>query len=369
MAPTTLFLCGDVMTGRGIDQILGHPSDPALHEPWMSSALGYVALAEAAHGALPRRVAPDYVWGDALAELERVRPAARIANLETAVTTSDAWIDKGINYRMRPANAGCLAAAAIDCCALANNHVLDWGHAGLVETLDTLHAAGVLTAGAGRDRDGARSPAVIPLAGGARVLVFAFGATSSGIPKSWAATDSAPGVDVLDDLTDRTVDRIAHCVAAVRHAGDLVVASVHWGANWGYAIGMAERRFAHRLIDAAGVDVVHGHSSHHPKAIEVHAGRLILHGCGDFVNDYEGIRGHASYRGDLGAMYFPTLAAASGELLALDVVPTQIRRFRVRRASEGDARWLADVLDREGRPLGTRARLRADGTIGIGWRG
>lgn len=357
------------MPGRGIDQILRHPCDPALHEPYVRSALDYVALAEAAHGAIPRGVAPEYVWGDALAELERVRPAARIVNLETAVTTSDAWIDKGINYRMHPANAGCLAAAAIDCCVLANNHVLDWGHAGLVETLDTLHAAGIRTAGAGRHRTDACSLAAIALADDVRVLVCAFGTSSSGIPESWAATDTAPGVDVLDDLTDRTVGRIAHGVAAIRHAGDRVVASVHWGANWSYAIGAAERRFAHRLIDAAGVDVVHGHSSHHPKAIEVHAGKLILYGCGDFLNDYEGIGGHASYRGDLGAMYFPTLRADSGELVRLDVVPTQIRRFRVRRAIGDDARWLASVLDREGRPLGTRARLRADGRIGIEWRG
>ena len=47
-------------------------------------------------------------------------------------------------------------------------------------------------------------------------------------------------------------------------------------------------RFAHRLIDA-GVDVVHGHSSHHPRPIEVYRGKLILYGCGDTIDDYEGI--------------------------------------------------------------------------------
>jgi len=57
------------------------------------------------------------------------------------------------------------------------------------------------------------------------------------------------------------------------------------------------------------------------------------------------------------------------QILGLDVVPTRIRRFRVRRAGDRDAKWLAAVLDRESRPLGTRARLRADGRIGIGWRG
>lgn len=63
---TRLFLCGDVMTGRGIDQILPHPCDPQIHEPYVTSALDYVRLAEQANGAVPRPAAPSYIWGDAL---------------------------------------------------------------------------------------------------------------------------------------------------------------------------------------------------------------------------------------------------------------------------------------------------------------
>src|SRR5512145_2882467 len=119
-AGVTLFLCGDVMTGRGVDQILPHPSKPRLFEPYVTSAVTYVELAERAVGPIPRPVGFDYVWGDALAELRRVRPDARIVNLETSVTRSnEAWPDKGIHYRMHPANVPCLTAAGIDCCALA----------------------------------------------------------------------------------------------------------------------------------------------------------------------------------------------------------------------------------------------------------
>ena len=57
------------MLGRGIDQILAHPSHPELYEPYISSALSYVELAEQAHGAIPRHVDPAYVWGDTLAAL------------------------------------------------------------------------------------------------------------------------------------------------------------------------------------------------------------------------------------------------------------------------------------------------------------
>jgi poly-gamma-glutamate capsule biosynthesis protein CapA/YwtB (metallophosphatase superfamily) len=84
----TLFLCGDVMLGRGIDQILMRPGDPRLHEPTVKSAVEYIGLAEALTGAIPRLVEPSYVWGDALAAWTDIDPAARIINLETSVTTS-----------------------------------------------------------------------------------------------------------------------------------------------------------------------------------------------------------------------------------------------------------------------------------------
>jgi hypothetical protein len=97
-----LFLCGDVMLGRGIDQSLPHPSDPQLYEPVVRSALEYVQLAEAVNGPIPCAVPPGYVWGDALPELACFRPTARIVNLETSITKSATYLPKGINYRMSP---------------------------------------------------------------------------------------------------------------------------------------------------------------------------------------------------------------------------------------------------------------------------
>ena len=365
----TLFLCGDVMTGRGIDQVLPHPSDPRLHERYVRSAREYVELAERENGPLPKPLAWDYVWGDALEVLDRVRPDARIANLETAVTTSGAaWPDKGIHYRMHPDNVPCLAAARLDCCVLANNHVLDWGREGLAETLDALARAGIRTAGAGADAERAAAPAEIALPRGARVLVFAFATESSGVPPSWAAGPGRSGVNWLPDLSAPRVDAIAREVARHRRKGDLAVASIHWGGNWGYAIGRAEREFAHALVERAGIDVVHGHSSHHPKALEVHADRPILYGCGDFLNDYEGIAGYEEFQPDLCAMYFATLDDASGRLERLEVVPMRIRRFRVEHAPGPQARALAATLDRESRRLGTRLEARPDGSMRAAWK-
>lgn len=363
-----LFLCGDVMTGRGIDQVLPHPGDPQLYEPWMQSALGYVELAERAAGAIGRKLDFAYPWGDALDVLRGQRPDARIVNLETAVTTSDdAQPGKGIHYRMNPANLPCITSAGIDCCVLANNHVLDWGPAGLAQTLSSLHAAGVRTAGAGQDAQEAAAPAVIGLEKAARVLVFAFATQSSGTPPRWAASGRHGGIAFLPELSARTADQVAATTARHRQRGDIVVVSMHWGGNWGFDIPAEERAFAHRLIDAGGADIIHGHSSHHVKGIEVRRGKLILYGCGDFLNDYEGIAGYEEYRPDLSLMYFPDLDPGTGELRELRAVPMRIRRFRVERAPAHGESWLRDTLEREGRGLGTRVTTDASGMLSLGW--
>jgi poly-gamma-glutamate capsule biosynthesis protein CapA/YwtB (metallophosphatase superfamily) len=360
----TLFLAGDVMTGRGIDQVLPHPSDPHLHESYVKTALDYVALAERAHGPIPRPVDFSYIWGDALQELRRVAPHVRIVNLETSVTKSDDyWRGKGINYRMHPANASCLAAASIDCCALANNHILDWGYAGLKETVRTLQKIHVRTAGAAANLEKAEAPAILALSAQRRVLVFGLGSVTSGIPHDWAAATGRPGVNLLTDFSGATVSRIAAKVSAIKREGDIAVASIHWGNNWGYEIPGQERAFAHGLIDKAGIDVIHGHSSHHPKGIEVYRDKPIIYGCGDFVNDYEGIGGYEDFRSDLVLMYFVTLDPSAGTLVHFEMTPLQIKRLRLNRASKDDAAWLRDMLIREGKALGTHVRLTADNML------
>jgi poly-gamma-glutamate capsule biosynthesis protein CapA/YwtB (metallophosphatase superfamily) len=340
-------LCGDVMTGRGIDQVLAHPCDPKLHEHYVASARDYVGLAEQVNGPIARHGEPSYVWGAALDELNRMRPDARIINLETAITRSDDYARKGINYRMAPENADCLSAAGIDCCVLANNHVLDWGQSGLLQTLATLEHLKIKVAGAGRNAFEAAAPATLDLANKGRVRVFSFGAVTSGIPHSWAATTNTPGVNLLTRLSEAAALRAAEYIVSITQPGDLAVVSLHWGSNWGYEIPEEQQLFARTLIDRANVSVVHGHSSHHAKAIEVYHKRLILYGCGDFLNDYEGIRGYEEYRSDLALMYFVDIEPTTGDLATFEIIPLQIRKFRLDRPSRQDIEWMQQSLQRE----------------------
>ncbi len=367
-APVVLFLSGDVMLGRAIDQILPHHNDPVLYEDYIRDARGYIRLAEEANGPIQKPVSCDYIWGDALQALDDVNPDTRIINLETSITQHDApWKNKYIHYRMHPRNVACLAAAKIDISLLANNHVLDWGYRGLAETLSTLEQAGIKTAGSGRDIRAASQPAIIDLKDKGRVIVFAWAHASSGVPPEWAATKNRPGVNRLDSLNTDAVQYISNRINTVKQAGDIAVASIHWGGNWGYDIPAWQLEFAHRLIDTASIDVVHGHSSHHVKGIEIYKGKLVIYGSGDLLNDYEGIGGHEEYRADLSLMYFPSIDPKTGKLVQLRMKPTQIHHLRINSANENDALWLKDTLNREGRELGTRVKLDSDNSLVLEW--
>jgi poly-gamma-glutamate capsule biosynthesis protein CapA/YwtB (metallophosphatase superfamily) len=358
-----IFLCGDVMTGRGIDQALSHPSAPQLHEAYIESAVEYLQLAERANGRIALPLGFRDLWGAAAEELGRARPDARIINLETSITRSEAYAHKGINYRMSPENAACLVAGGIDCCVLANNHVLDWGQEGLRETLSVLQQLNIKAAGAGENLALARAPAILEIPHKGRLIVFSFACVTSGTPRDWAATADAAGVNLLPNLCEQAVRELAQQVSQTRQQGDVVVVSIHWGPNWGYAIAESEWWFAHELIERAGVSIVYGHSSHHPKAIELYRNRLILYGCGDFLNDYEGISGYEEFRGDLALMYLTDVDATNGEVRALDLAPFQMRRFQLVRALRDDVEWLRHTLDYESRKLGTSIRQRSDGRL------
>lgn len=362
-----IFLSGDVMTGRGIDQILPYPSTPTLHEGWVHDARDYVRLAEKKCGPLPRAVSFGYIWGDALAQLEQAQLDFRFINLETSITTSDRWLAKGINYRMHPHNIPCLQAAGIHGCTLANNHILDWGQAGLIETLEALKTAGIKTTGAGRNAVESATPIVLTK-GDSRLLFFSVGTFDSGIAENWCATSTRPGVNFIPDLSQKSIGQVRKMIDEYRKPGDVVILSIHWGLNWSFSIPEDQRSFARTLLAEGIADLIHGHSSHHVKAIEVFQGKLILYGCGDLLTDYEGIGGYQEFRADLSLLYFVTLGAYDGKLLQLEMVPMRTERFRLALANADEAQWLAGVLNREGERFQTSVSLNERRHLTLNWQ-
>jgi poly-gamma-glutamate synthesis protein (capsule biosynthesis protein) len=356
MTDITIALGGDVITGRGVDQALASPGDPTTGEHSGRRADDYLRLLEAGYGPLERPLADEAIWGDVPAWLAQRGVGLRIANLETAVTTSlEAWPNKRYRFRMHPGNIGCLEAASLDCLTLANNHVLDWGAGGLTETLDTLHSAGFATAGAGRSLDEAARPAILHPPSGPRVLVFSAAHVSSFTPRPWAASGTGTGIWLLDGYDRSTLDSFRARIEQFRAPGDLVIASLHWGPNWGYEVNFLRRSFARAIIDHAGVDIVHGHSSHHPIGLELHRGRPILYGCGDLVNDYGATQ--PRFRNDIGGWYVLGLRAPDYRPSAIEFLPLRRDGLRIERPTPAEISWLAERMTRGDAPHSLAERV------------
>ena len=210
-----IFVCGDVMTGRGIDQILPYPGDPMLREP-MADARSYVTFAEEISGPIPRPADFAWPWGDALSVVEQFKPDVRLINLETTITADGQFAPgKSVHYRMHPDNLACLTAIRPDVCALANNHILDFGPRGLADTLHALSGADIECVGAGRDSGHAERPAMLTVPGGHHVVIGAGGMESSGVPRRWAATATGPGVAFIPNLSNSAAAEIADRVVGL----------------------------------------------------------------------------------------------------------------------------------------------------------
>lgn len=321
------------MLGRLVDQLLPEH----VHEP-----------EESRHVANFRRMHPNLQnynhtspWGNTLSFLQSSDLV--LGNLETAATVRDTkWPNKVFNYRMHPANIACLNVAGVDYVSLANNHTLDFGREGLFETVRVLEEAGIAYAGAGRSIAEAEKPAVLKLE---RTLAPAMDEVSareihifsaSDHPEDWA---SVPEFNLLrydSNSRARLRDLLTKEHDGLSPKPSLKIFSVHWGPNYSWEPSENITSMAHFLIDECGVDVVHGHSSHHVQGIEVYKCKLIIYGCGDFVDDYAV---NSRYRNDLSAAWKVTLTDSRGGKLEpsrLEVFPSRIKSFQAGLLSEND---------------------------------
>lgn len=248
----TLVFIGDVMLGRGVNE------------------------------EIPRKP-PDSFWGDVLPILRGAD--AVIANLECAITQhTQEWrrTPKVFHFRADPAAVQVLCAANVRCVSLANNHILDFDHQGLVDTLKYLDAAGIHYAGAGRNISEATTPIIIDIAG-LRVGMIAL----TDNEPDFAATKDSPGTNYLEiSLNPLKLSLIESAVVQLRQAGaELVILSAHWGPNMVSSPPLHFCQFARAVVDR-GVDIFYGHSAHIFQGVEQYKQGLILYDTGDFLDDY-----------------------------------------------------------------------------------
>ena len=211
---------------------------------------------------------------------ERVAPLLAgsdllIGNLEGTFTERGQPLDKYYTFRAPPALAETLIAAGFDAVSLSNNHALDFGTEGLLDTLDALDTLGVAHFGAGLDRGEAEAPLILQ-ADGAFVALLGFSAVASSV----FADGDAPGVARAE------LEAVASSVAAITPAVDFVIVVFHFGTEYDAVPTEQQRALAAAAADA-GASLVIGHHAHTLQPWERRGNALILYGLGNFVFDLD----------------------------------------------------------------------------------
>ncbi|MGZ4268789.1 MAG: CapA family protein [Solirubrobacteraceae bacterium] len=324
----------------------------AAHDPAIG-LLGDVMLGRGV-GAELRTRAPAELWDPELRDLVASLDAV-VCNLECCVSERGSptglIAGKPFFFRAPPPAVGALRAIRAQAVTLANNHALDFGPDALADTLDALAAAGIAATGAGADRDAARRPAVIDVAGRSVGLV---GVTDH--PREYAATPAGWGV-AHADLRHGLPWWLVRELAATRERCDLVIAFPHWGPNMTSRPAEWQRRAAAALQDA-GADLVAGHSAHVFHGAGWTAAGPVLYDLGDVLDDY---RVDPELRNDLGvlAIWRPQRAPA------IELVGLRLHYARTALAHDADAEWIAVRLRSACAALGTRVTRLTEQRFGV----
>jgi poly-gamma-glutamate capsule biosynthesis protein CapA/YwtB (metallophosphatase superfamily) len=233
---------------------------------------------------------------------------AVMVNLETTLTERGGAADKLIRFRSDPKVVEHLVSANVTVANVANNHSLDYGVEGLLDTVDNLVDAGITSIGGGPDIDTAIRPGVVER-GGLRFSMIGFASTlpvgSSAGPGRPGITpvrvlsrflvdtvtiDEQPGMAPLVETTPfaEDVERLEQAVAQAKAESDVVIVTCHWGvpraclAPYQGHLCDYQRPVAHRLIDA-GADAVLGHHPHSLSEVEFYRDRPIFYSLGNFL--------------------------------------------------------------------------------------
>ncbi|RGL32074.1 CapA family protein [Paenibacillus polymyxa] len=198
-----------------------------------------------------------------------------IANLETPVTTNGVGaLNKTYVYKSSPKALTAMAAAGIDAVNLANNHILDQGTSGLLDTLNYLDEKGIAHAGAGRNAKEAYAPHYFERNG---IKIALLGATRVMPEANWNAGAQQPGVAGAYDST-----AIVKSIREARNQADLVIVVAHWGKERATALESHQTELSHAFIDA-GADLVVGGHPHVLQGMEQYKGKWIAYSTGNFI--------------------------------------------------------------------------------------
>ena len=197
-----------------------------------------------------------------------------VINLECAASDLGSPIPKEFNFRCDPGALPAARRAGVDVANLANNHSGDFGSEALLDSRRRLREAGIAPVGVGRNEAQAANPVIVETKGW-RVAVLGFGGV---VPApEWIAGESSPGMADGD-----TIESMTRAVRTARRRADLVIVTIHWGAELETTPSPDDVERAHAMIDA-GADAIFGHHAHRLQPLEHYKGKPIAYGLGNFV--------------------------------------------------------------------------------------
>ncbi|MBU5439246.1 CapA family protein [Tissierella sp. MSJ-40] len=200
-----------------------------------------------------------------------------IGNLETSITTRGTkWPDKQFNFRSHPNNLKAMKEAGIDVVTLANNHTLDFGYEGLLDTLRHLDKYEIQHAGGGKNKKEAIEGTIIER-NGLKIGVLSFSRVVPDV--RWYATSKRAGIV---GAYDPHIEEVLNRVKEMKEEADIVILSVHWGIERSTVPRKQEIQLARKAIDA-GADIIMGHHPHVLQGIEIYKGKPIIYSLGNFV--------------------------------------------------------------------------------------
>jgi hypothetical protein len=283
----------------------------------------------------------DYPYKDVKDFLQQ--PDLTIGNLETPVTDRGEILKKEYNYRSPPLALPALKEAGVDLVNLANNHVMDYGTEGLLDTMDHLDKTGILRVGVGRDATEAFEPVIIEKNG----MKIAFLGFSHIVPDvSWKAGVKHPGVA---DTYDYKAPILA--IEKVRAQADLVVVITHWGVERSDTPVPYQTDLAHRYIDA-GADLVIGSHPHVLQGIEAYKGKWIAYSLGNFIFTTNSVK-------ETLETFVLNAACSKDRVCKLSVIPIFTKYAKPERMSAEQGQALLDRIS----AVSIHAQIQPDGQI------
>lgn len=197
-------------------------------------------------------------------------------NLECPLTDGTAGVMKNsrLLFKADPGNSSELEQAGFSVLNLANNHIMDFGQEGLLDTLNALHSRGIRTVGAGRNRDEAVKPVFVKKSG----MTVGFLGYSTFPAEGYFFSEDKP------DVAHPDMAKTGAEIGKVREKCDFLIVSFHWGREFDFYPGEQQKILAHQAIDS-GADLVVGHHPHVLQGMENYKGKLIIYSLGNFIFD------------------------------------------------------------------------------------